>query len=78
MVLANVVSFVGQLDNHAPYLTVRETFDFAFQCRTGGKHANVGAHGASRCVNAAGRSQIRCPDGAGRARWRGQPFDRPL
>ena len=46
MVLANVVSFVGQLDNHAPYLTVRETFDFAFQCRTGGKHANVGAHGA--------------------------------
>ena len=47
MVLANVVSFVGQLDNHAPYLTVRETFDFAFQCRTGGKHANVGAHGAA-------------------------------
>ena len=46
MVLANIVSFVGQLDNHAPYLTVRETFDFAFQCRTGGKHANVGALGA--------------------------------
>ena len=42
LILPNIVSFVGQLDNHAPYLTVRETFDFAFQCRTGGKHENVG------------------------------------
>jgi hypothetical protein len=39
--LPNIVSFVGQLDNHAPYLTVQETFDFAFQCRTGGTHRNV-------------------------------------
>lgn len=38
LVLANVVSFVGQHDNHERYLTVRETFEFAFQCRTGGKH----------------------------------------
>jgi ABC-type nitrate/sulfonate/bicarbonate transport system ATPase subunit len=42
MVLPNIVSFVGQLDIHAPYLTVKETFDFAFQSRTGGKHRNLG------------------------------------
>jgi ABC-type multidrug transport system ATPase subunit/ABC-type multidrug transport system permease subunit len=42
MILPNIVSFVGQLDNHAPYLTVRETFDYAYQCRTGGKESNVG------------------------------------
>jgi energy-coupling factor transporter ATP-binding protein EcfA2 len=42
LVLPNVVSFVGQLDIHAPYLTVKETFDFAFQSRTGGKHENLG------------------------------------
>lgn len=42
IVLPNVVSFVGQLDIHAPYLTVKETFDFAFQSRTGGKHENIG------------------------------------
>lgn len=44
MVLPNVVSFVGQLDNHAPYLTVKETFDYAFQSRTGGRHENLGVH----------------------------------
>jgi energy-coupling factor transporter ATP-binding protein EcfA2 len=42
LVLPNVVSFVGQLDIHAPFLTVKETFDFAFQSRTGGKHENLG------------------------------------
>lgn len=26
---------MGQLDNHAPYLTVKETFDFAHNCRIG-------------------------------------------
>jgi ABC-type multidrug transport system ATPase subunit len=44
MVLANIVSFVGQLDCHAPYLTVSETFEFANMCRTGGrsrKHSTV-------------------------------------
>jgi ABC-type multidrug transport system ATPase subunit/ABC-type multidrug transport system permease subunit len=35
LVLPNVVSFVGQLDVHAPYLTVKETFDFAFRSRNG-------------------------------------------
>lgn len=39
MVLANVVSYVGQLDNHAPFLTVQETFDFAASCRMGAKKA---------------------------------------
>lgn len=33
---------MAQLDNHAPYLTVRETFEFAHQCRTGGKHDSTG------------------------------------
>jgi ABC-type nitrate/sulfonate/bicarbonate transport system ATPase subunit len=44
LVLPNVVSYVGQLDNHAPYLTVKETFDFAFQSRTGGRHESLGVH----------------------------------
>ena len=35
MVLPNIVSYVGQLDEHAPFLTVQETFDFAANCRTG-------------------------------------------
>ena len=42
MVLPNICSYVGQLDNHAAYLTVKETFEFAFQCRTGGELKNVG------------------------------------
>jgi ABC-type multidrug transport system ATPase subunit len=45
LILPNLVSFVAQLDNHAPYLTVQETFDFAFQCRTGGTHLNLGVEG---------------------------------
>jgi hypothetical protein len=45
LILPNLVSFVAQLDNHAPYLTVKETFDFAFQCRTGGTHLNLGVEG---------------------------------
>ena len=35
MVLQNIVSYVGQLDNHAAFLTVQETFDFAANCRIG-------------------------------------------
>lgn len=35
MVLQNIVSYVGQLDNHAAFLTVQETFDFAANCRFG-------------------------------------------
>ena len=38
LMLANVVSFVGQLDVHAPYLTVQETFNFAAACRTSSNH----------------------------------------
>jgi ABC-type multidrug transport system ATPase subunit len=34
----NVISFVGQLDFHAPRLTVQETFEFAFNCKSGGTH----------------------------------------
>lgn len=33
LVLPNLVSFVGQLDIHAPYLTVAETFQFAQESR---------------------------------------------
>ena len=39
--ISNCVNFVEQLDNHAPRLTVKETFDFAFQCRAGGTHASL-------------------------------------
>lgn len=42
MIVPNICSFVGQLDDHAAYLTVRETFEFAFQCRTGGKLDQMG------------------------------------
>lgn len=35
MILANICSYVGQLDIHSAYLTVQETFDFAYECRTG-------------------------------------------
>jgi ABC-type multidrug transport system ATPase subunit len=34
----NMIAFVGQNDYHAPRLTVKETFDFAFQCKSGGTH----------------------------------------
>jgi len=44
IVKPDVVSYVGQLDNHAPYLTVKETFEFAFQSRTGGKHESLGVN----------------------------------
>jgi ABC-type multidrug transport system ATPase subunit len=37
----NVISFIGQLDFHAPRLTVKDTFDFAFQCKSGGTHADA-------------------------------------
>jgi ABC-type multidrug transport system ATPase subunit len=33
MVLPDVVTYVGQLDVHAPFLTVKETFEFAYQSR---------------------------------------------
>lgn len=33
-----MIAFVGQTDYHAPRLTVDETFDFAFQCKSGGTH----------------------------------------
>jgi hypothetical protein len=34
----NAFSYIGQLDKHAPRLTVKETFDFAFQCKSGRQH----------------------------------------
>ncbi len=36
-VVENAFAFVSQLDKHAPRLTVEETFDFAFQCKSGGR-----------------------------------------
>jgi len=35
--IKNAFAFIDQLDKHAPRLTVEETFEFAFQCSTGGK-----------------------------------------
>jgi len=34
----NLVCLVDQLDNHHEYLTVKETFEYAFNCRKGGTH----------------------------------------
>jgi len=34
--IENAVAYIDQLDRHAPRLTVEETFEFAFQCKTGG------------------------------------------
>mmetsp|Transcript_30603 Transcript_30603/g.46305 ORF Transcript_30603/g.46305 Transcript_30603/m.46305 type:complete len:1119 (-) Transcript_30603:2392-5748(-) len=42
LVLPSIVSYVGQYDVHAPYLTVEETFGFAFDCLAGGNHTNAG------------------------------------
>ena len=34
--IENAVAYIDQLDRHAPRLTIDETFEFAFQCKTGG------------------------------------------
>jgi ABC-type multidrug transport system ATPase subunit len=35
--IENAFGYIDQLDKHAPRLTVEETFEFAFQCKSGGK-----------------------------------------
>lgn len=35
--IKNAFAYIDQLDQHAPRLTVDETFEFAYQCSTGGK-----------------------------------------
>jgi len=35
--IRNAFAYIDQLDLHAPRLTVQETFEFAYQCSTGGK-----------------------------------------
>ena len=35
--MENVIHYIDQLDLHAPRLTVEETFDFAYQCKSAGK-----------------------------------------
>jgi ABC-type multidrug transport system ATPase subunit len=35
--IKNAFAYIDQLDKHAPRLTVEETFEFAYQCSTGGK-----------------------------------------
>ena len=37
VILANAIAFVDQIDRHAPRLTVKETFNFSYQCK-GGTH----------------------------------------
>jgi len=36
--LENCISYVDKTDNHAPRMTVKETCDFAFDCKAGGSH----------------------------------------
>ena len=35
--IENAFGYIDQLDDHAPLLTVKETLDFAYQCKTGGR-----------------------------------------
>ena len=37
--MQSLVAFIDQIDRLHPYLTVKETLDFAWQCRFGGTHA---------------------------------------
>ena len=37
IVVENLITFIAQSDDHAPRLTVFETFNFAFQCVAGGR-----------------------------------------
>lgn len=34
--IENAIAYIDQLDKHAPRLTVGETFEFSFECKTGG------------------------------------------
>lgn len=36
--MENCISYVDKIDFHAPLMTVRETCDFAFNCKAGGSH----------------------------------------
>ncbi len=38
VVWSNIVGYIDQIDRLHPYLTVKETCDFAWQCRSGGTH----------------------------------------
>ncbi|KAG7358645.1 ABC-2 type transporter [Nitzschia inconspicua] len=35
--IENAFGYIDQLDDHAPLMTVKETLNFAYQCKTGGK-----------------------------------------
>jgi len=37
----NLVAYIDQIDRLHPFLTVRETLEFAFKCRTGGTHRRI-------------------------------------
>uniref|UniRef100_A0A7S4JUM9 ABC transporter domain-containing protein n=1 Tax=Odontella aurita TaxID=265563 RepID=A0A7S4JUM9_9STRA len=39
VVMSNAISFVDQIDRHAPRLSVKETFNFTYQCK-GGTHGS--------------------------------------
>ena len=37
VIFKNAIAYIDQIDRHAPRLTVKETFDFSYQCK-GGTH----------------------------------------
>ena len=37
--ITNAIAYIDQIDNHAPRLSVEETFTFAFNCKSAGTHA---------------------------------------
>ncbi|KAL3922464.1 MAG: hypothetical protein SGILL_002192, partial [Bacillariaceae sp.] len=53
--IENAFGYIDQLDNHAPLLTVRETLEFAYQCKTGDRNP------MQRNINQSNRSQKQIP-----------------
>jgi len=58
MCLENVVSYVEQLDYHEPLLTVRETFEFARQCRCGVDTNVIGTSGGGGTTTTAETGEL--------------------
>jgi ABC-type multidrug transport system ATPase subunit len=47
--IENAIAYIDQLDKHAPRLTVEETFEFAYQCLTGGQFVRAKLEGGKLC-----------------------------
>jgi ABC-type multidrug transport system ATPase subunit len=48
--IENAFGYIDQLDDHAPLMTVKETLNFAYQCKTGGKNV-LDSHGKKNATD---------------------------